>query len=158
MCSEAVKTDLQEFNESLVAARRGSCAKERESDLRRAVTLYTGELLTGFYEPWVPLEQITHSQRFIGAAMDLAHIHERREEYAEAIGLAWQAVEADQLREAPYRALMQLFEASNEPASALAAYERFERVLESELGAAPSSAMRQKAQILKQRVRAPHAA
>jgi DNA-binding SARP family transcriptional activator len=59
-----------------------------------------------------------------------------------AVEAAEAAVRADPLDEAAFRLLMSAYEAGNEPARALLAYERLRRTLDRELGVSPAPATR----------------
>ena len=58
---EAIETDVEEFLRSLRAADRARERTDKIRFLRRAVTLYRGELLNGYYEEWVLAERLHYS-------------------------------------------------------------------------------------------------
>src|SRR5256714_3346414 len=61
-----VTTDVAAFEQALKAAARAGSTTERAQQLTRAVELYQGPLLPGFYEEWILPEQ----QRLAGLFLD----------------------------------------------------------------------------------------
>ncbi|HEU4754914.1 MAG TPA: BTAD domain-containing putative transcriptional regulator, partial [Armatimonadota bacterium] len=139
---ELVWTDIAEFETLLRAAGQAQADRERVGYLERAVELYSGELLAGQYEDWIPSEQARLSDLFFSAASQLTRIWSAGEEPERAIQLAHRMVRLDPLREEAYRELIRLYTAAGQPGAALRQYRELERLLATELGAAPSDLTR----------------
>ena len=147
---EGVATDVNEFALALRTARKTTAAAERREHLGAAVALYRGELLSGLYEDWITQEQVQLSEQFARALSGLIRLLVRQGDTAAAIDHARRAIQVDRLREAPYRDLMRLFIARDEPAAALRVFHELEHALQQELGETPSAAMRRLAHALAQ--------
>ncbi len=142
----AFTTDVAEFEAALRSAAGAEDPAERSSQLGRAVELYQGPLLPGYYEDWVQTERERLEAAFVDAARDLVVLLARGEDrpagIRRALEVAHRAVVAAPLREGPHLALVRLYEAAGQPAVALRHYEELERLLREELDAAPSAAAR----------------
>lgn len=139
---EVVTTDVSEFEASLRKAEGTPSKTGKEQQLGEAIRLYRGELLPGFYEPWIPAEQVRRSEQFVSSAMELSGLLIERREVAAAIALLRRAVEANPLREEPYRELIRTYAARGERGAALETYRVLEQVFKEELGEKPSDVTR----------------
>jgi predicted ATPase/DNA-binding SARP family transcriptional activator len=144
--SAAVSTDVAEFERLLRAAARAAEARERASLLERAVELYRGELLPGCYEEWALQEQMRFGERCADALEQLAAAREAIGDLGGALEATQRAVQADPLREAPYRRQMRLYAALERPAAARETYRELERFFRKELGVSPAAATRELAE------------
>lgn len=139
---EACVTDVTEFEQALRAAERADGSEERVQQLTRAVELYQGELLPGFFEEWVLQERQRLAEAYF-QALEWCIVHlEQRGDLPRALQIARRAVAADPLREGAHRELMRLYVAVGQPAAALRQYRELERILQRELGAVPDEASR----------------
>ncbi len=137
---EAVTTDVAEFEAALRDEQRvEQNADERKQCLVRAVQLYTGELLPGWYEEWTEPERIRLADMYIGALRRLTRLHIETKEYDRAIEYARLSVNADPYREDAYRHLIELYAVTGRPTMALQQYTELERVLQESLGVRPSA-------------------
>ncbi|WP_329331669.1 AfsR/SARP family transcriptional regulator [Streptomyces sp. NBC_00663] len=101
--------------------------------------LLTGEdLLPGWDEDWVLLERERLRQLRLHALDALAEALIRQGRPALAVEVAWAAVRAEPLRESAHRAMVAAHLAEGNVGEALRHYEAFRRLLEEELGVAPS--------------------
>ena len=123
--------DLHEFEAAL-----------DRGELRTAVDLYSGDLLTGCYDDWVLEERERVSQLHLHALERLVGLLEERGEHAEAIRYAERLLRHDPLREDTYRRLMRLHDARGDRVRALRVYHACTGTLERELGVEPSTATR----------------
>jgi DNA-binding SARP family transcriptional activator len=117
------------------------------SDLERAVGLYQGEFLEGFFvgdsvafEEWVLLKREQLGRQALSALHCLAAMVEQRGEYERALPYAWRQVELDPWQDKARRQLMRLLALSGQRASALTQYEAFRHALAEELGVEPARA------------------
>src|SRR5262249_3506221 len=111
---EMVSTDLAEFEAALRASSAGSEAERREG-LARAMTLYRGELLPGFYENWVLGQREWLAETYFQALGRLVSLLEQVGDLPCALEYARQGVLADPLREEARRELMRLLAAAGQP-------------------------------------------
>src|SRR5947209_10446229 len=71
----AVVTDVRQFTQAIEAASRDD-DRERAENLARAVELYQGPLLPGYYEEWIAGEQARLADRFFDALAELVTLTE----------------------------------------------------------------------------------
>ncbi|WP_329453749.1 SARP family transcriptional regulator (plasmid) [Streptomyces sp. NBC_01724] len=101
--------------------------------------LLTGEdLLPGWDEDWVLLERERLRQLRLHALDALAAALVRQGRPALAMEAAWASVRAEPLRESAHRAVVSAHLAEDNVAEAVRHYEAFRRLLDEELGVAPS--------------------
>jgi DNA-binding SARP family transcriptional activator len=144
----AVTTDVAAFEAAVRAglnppAAHGGPPAKRIPCLARAVDLYRGALLPGFYEDWISAEQLRLEALFFEALHPLIALLEQAGDRDRALQYALRGVSVDPLREEPHRELMRLYAAAGQPAAALRQYRDLERKLQQEVGEAPSPATRQ---------------
>ncbi len=112
---------------------------------RRAVDLYRGDFLEGFYvrgapdfEGWWLAERGRLRDMMVGALGALADRHAREGHLDEAIALTRRLLDLEPWREAAHRRLMTWLALSGQRSSALAQYEICRRTLEDELAVEPA--------------------
>jgi len=113
-------------------------------DLERALTLYKGDFLAGFYisesqgfEDWLRSER---ERLRVGVMQTLSHLidfHVERASFDAGIAHAARLLELDPLREDAHRQMMLLLASSSQRSAALAQYDICRRVLADELGVEP---------------------
>jgi tetratricopeptide (TPR) repeat protein len=139
--------DVVEFRRLLENGRtadmQGELSATRQH-LAKAVGLYRGEFLSGFYikdstpfEDWQLIAQESIRRQQATALQRLVEIHAARGQFEQAIdyGRRWLAL--DPLEEAVHRHLMQLYSFAGQHFEALRQYERCRSLLERELGEKP---------------------
>ena len=151
---ETTTTDVSEFETALQSATQAQGQDEQVRLLSKAVALYAGDLLPGYYEDWIPREHQRLAEAFIQAARSLTDILTQAGQWERAIDCARRAVTADPLREESHCDLMRLYAAMERPLEGLRQYRALERVLQEELGESPSPVARALAETLRQRARA----
>src|SRR5262249_27941933 len=130
------------------AAQR-SDPREQTQSLRRAIALYRGELLPGYYEDWIIAERERLAEAYRGALGQLATLLENAGGLSRSIEIARRALALDPLWEEAHCTLMRLYAAAGRRSDALRQYHELERVLREELEAAPSAAARELADVIK---------
>jgi DNA-binding SARP family transcriptional activator len=143
LARDAVTTDVGEFDEAVARAASSPADRDRVLHLSRAVSLYRGPLLAGFYDAWIFPEQQRLAERFVEALGQLTALHEAAGDRATALQAALQAVAADPLREDVHYEVMRLQLAAGHPAKALRQFSELERRLREELDASPAAAARE---------------
>lgn len=142
-------TDVADFEACLSAAKRADSFEERIgalperiAALSKAVALYQGELLSGWYEDWVDSERERLADVFLNALDQLVSDYEREGNLEHALDHAHRLVARDRLREESHAALIRLYGRLGRPADALRQYHELERILQEELNESPSPATR----------------
>ncbi len=131
--------DADAFEEATLAARRS----RDPAAYRAAIDLYAGDLLPGDrYEDWTEGRREGLRQQYLGMLIDLAGLHEERDEYGPAIEALRMAVGKEPTNEGAHASLMRLHSRSGRPEQALAQYERLRDALSRDLGTQPSPTTR----------------
>jgi DNA-binding SARP family transcriptional activator len=141
----AITTDVGEFRAALreaAAVPADNSAAQRIAFFRRAVGLYRGELLPGFYEDWIGPERERLAEEYRNALGELAHALAESGDLAGAIEHARRALALDPWREDAHADLMRFYAAAGRLPDALRQFRELERVLRDEFGLAPSGATR----------------
>jgi DNA-binding SARP family transcriptional activator len=138
----AVTTDVQEFEAALASAAAACSMEEGIAALRRAVALYQGELLPGYYEEWVLAERERLAEAYQDALASLANALGEAGDRAGAIEAGRRLVAANPLREDGHAGLMRSYAAAGRASEALRQYRELERILREELDTSPSTATR----------------
>ena len=131
--------DAEAFEEATLAARRS----RNPAAFRAAIDLYAGELLPGDrYEEWTEGRREELRQLYLALLIDLAGLHEERDEHGPAIEALRKAVGEEPTNEGTHAGLMRLHTRSGRPEQALAQYERLRDALRRELGTQPTPTTR----------------
>ena len=136
--------DVEEFEVAALAVKE-AVANDGVStpDLDRlaaAVELYRGDLLSGFYEDWLVVDQQRLRQLYFRALRNLATIHKSRGEFDDALSYSRRLALLDALNEEAHRDVMRLCLLAGRPNDALLQYEVCYSTLADELGAEPEPA------------------
>ena len=105
--------------------------------LERAVQLYSGELLTTYYEDWVLPERERLRLLYLSSLTFLMRYYQRNDLHEQSLAFGRQVIQHDPLREDVHREMMRLYMADGQRAMALQQYEMCRQVLADELGVAP---------------------
>lgn len=106
-------------------------------ELDRALQLYKGELLEGFYDDWALRERERLHRLYLNCLAYLMHYHKYHEDYEASLACGQQILQCDPLREEIHREVMRLYLASGQRALAARQYERCGEILAAELGITP---------------------
>jgi predicted ATPase/DNA-binding SARP family transcriptional activator len=140
---QQITTDVEEFERDLQAAARGTSPSEQAVLLDRAILRYGGELLPGYYEPWVLTERERLAAAYVAALRRLAAARVQQGDFEGAIDAARRAVQADPLEEEAHYDLIQHYAAAGQGAAARRHYKELERLLKAELEIAPSRSLQE---------------
>jgi DNA-binding SARP family transcriptional activator len=102
------------------------------------VSLARSELLPDWYDDWVVLERERVRQRVLHALEAQCLALARDRQYARSIDVGLAAVASDPLRESAHRAVIAAHLAEGNRVEAVRQFERYRRLLASELGVEPS--------------------
>jgi DNA-binding SARP family transcriptional activator/DNA-binding transcriptional ArsR family regulator len=136
--------DVEEFDDNFARPDHELTEKRaRESleagRLRTCVELYRGDLLAGYFDDWVLVEQDHYRQRYLTALGRLVDATKSSGSYEEALSYARRLTHHDPLSEEAHREVMRLCFLLGRTTDALEQYERCRSVLEEELGTRPST-------------------
>lgn len=116
--------------------------QQREEMIAR----YRGEFLTGFsvddstaFEEWAVVKREQCRRRMLSTLRELAEAYTQRGQYEQALPFARQRIELDPWDEAAHQQLIQLLALTDQRCAALAQYENCRRILQAELGVAPTA-------------------
>ena len=138
------RTDVAEFESQLAAAKQAADRAERISRLTRAVDLYQGELLPGFYQDYFVAEQHRLAERHLQALHALVQELEADGEPERALPYAHHLARLDPLSEEACMALMRLYALQGKPSVVLRQFQEWEARFCTELGQPPEEVMRRK--------------
>ena len=123
--------DVDTFEEAAIAARRAKVPSAYEA----AMGLYTGELLPGDREEaWTEGRRESLRRLYLALLLDLAMLHEEREEYERGIEVFRRLLAEDPAREETHADLMRLNALCGRRQEALQQYERLRENLSREPG------------------------
>lgn len=131
----AYTTDVAVFDRALCSAAAAGTEGERSRWLAEAVRAYGGELLPGYFDPWVVPERLRLAEAFLHAVHQLVLDREAAGDREGALRWAWQAVSVDPLREESHADLSRLLATDGRPEEVLGHYR--ERLLRRVLTGAP---------------------
>jgi predicted ATPase/DNA-binding SARP family transcriptional activator len=146
-----VTLDVAEFNRLIESTqhhhhRRPETCSTCIKRLERAVALYRGDFLAGFFlrdsvafEEWVMVRRERLRQSALFALNTLAAYSARREDYAGMEQAARRQVELDPFREEAHRQLMQALAWAGRPNAALVHYKALNEMLALEMDLSPES-------------------
>jgi predicted ATPase/DNA-binding SARP family transcriptional activator len=145
--SSGYTLDADDFEAELAAAEQAAGRDEARliEHLKAAAALYKGDFLSGFFvdsqafEDWALLERERLRFRATFALDQLVEQCIQRREYDTAQSYISRLLQIDPLREKTYRQGMRLLAHSGQRESAIAQFQACQRVLEQEMGIAPSA-------------------
>jgi DNA-binding SARP family transcriptional activator len=132
--------DVKVFEEAFGSVRGvpgQNVGDECARNLQRAVLLYTGDLLEGWYQDWCVYERERLRQTYLSMLDKLMEFSESRQEYENALLYGVRILRHEPARERTHRRLMRLFYLSGDRTAALRQYERCVAALRAELEVEP---------------------
>lgn len=144
--SKSYWLDVEEFDRSFdvsaVSDREPSSPPGAEpSALRTCVELYRGDLLAGFFDDWVVVDQDLYRQRYISVLRRLVDATKADGAYEEALAHARRLTHHDPLSEGVHKEVMRLCFLLGRTSEAVEQYERCRSILAEELDSEPSQSM-----------------
>jgi len=124
--------------------KQGACLEDTAvCALVKAVELYQGELLEGWYQDWCLFERDRYQQMLLLMLDKLMAHCESCGTYEAGINYGMEILRYDLVRECTHRQLMRLYYLTGDRTGALRLYERCTAVLQQELGVKPAAATEQ---------------
>ncbi len=133
-------TDVEDFERALRVARSQIPDQEKIASLKYSIGLYRGELLPGFYDPWISAARDQISDRHGNALKMLASISEGVGDLSEALEASRRLAVIEPLEEEHHAAVIRLHGLLGDPRSAMRQFRVLERILQEELGDVPTTA------------------
>jgi DNA-binding SARP family transcriptional activator len=126
--------DVESFEGAARAARRA----RDPAAYRAAIELYAGELLPeDRYEEWAQERREELRQLYLTLLVELARLHEEREEFVPAIEALRRVVAAETTHEEAHVGLMRVYAMNGRREEALKQHERLREALSREFGTQP---------------------
>jgi DNA-binding SARP family transcriptional activator len=146
--------DLTAFEEPVRRIQKISISAIQPSharELEKALTLYSGNLLEGWYDDWVLRERERLRTLYLGTLFRLLRYYKQQRGYEDALQYGEVLLREEPLREDIHREMMKLYMLSRQRAQAMRQYEMCRDVLAAELGIPPmEETQRLHAQIVSQ--------
>ena len=124
----AFRLDVDEFERALDG-----------DDIARAVEIYRGDLLAGFYDDWLFIDQDRLRSRFLGALERLTDTEFARGDLEGALVHARRLAAENEFDEEAHRRVMRIAVLLGRHSEAILQFEECRRILSVELGSRPSS-------------------
>jgi len=105
--------------------------------LQSAISMYSGELLEGYYEDWILREREHLRELYLEALVTLMRGLSDQQNWDGALAFGLKVLAEDPLRESIHREVMRLHLRLGQRALALRQYERYACILKDELGVEP---------------------
>ena len=134
--------DIAEFEESFEQARGihgRDLSPAHAAALKRAATLYTGELLEGWYQDWCVFERERFKARYLSTLEKLLEYADARHELEDALLYGEQVLQHDRAHERTHARMMRLHYEAGDRTAALRQYRQCVEVLDREFGARPAA-------------------
>lgn len=131
--------DVEAFEHAAATARRS----REPAAYRAALELYVGDLLPeDIYEPWTEEKREQLRRSYHALLLELAALHEEREEYGSAIEVIRRAAASEPTREEAHAGLMRLYALAGQHQEAILQYERLRNTLRQQFDEEPSVEIR----------------
>jgi len=121
----------------LLALSYDSLQENDVNQLERAMHLYKGELLEGYYDEWALRERERLRSLFVKGQIHLLHYYSHQAAWEQGLACAQTILNLDPLREEIHREMMRLYFKNGQRALALKQYEKCHETLASELDVLP---------------------
>ena len=133
--------DVFQFERAFAAAERTTADKlscECADELRRAVALYEGDLMEGWYQDWCLFHRERLHNNYLVLLEKLMDYSELHHEYDAGLAYGIRLLNRDKVRERSYVRMMRLQYRAGDRAGAIRQFQRCEAALQEELGIKPS--------------------
>ena len=135
---DSIETDVQEYLRRVQLADTSTDPEEKKTHIKRAIDLYAGPLLEGYYAEWATLEQLRFADVYTSALFDLLDLSRESGDVEQAIRAASLLLKDEPTDEGTHCDLMRLYlDACSRPAAAKRQFEELIRMLAAE-GDTPS--------------------
>ncbi len=132
-------TDVMEFMAAMQLADQAKHPHEKLSYLSKAVSMYSGDLLPGYYESWVSGEREKLAEMYLSALRQIEVNSLSTGDKSSAIAALKKIITADPVEEEAYLRLMRLYMEEHRPDLAVTLYQRLETTLKQQMEISPSA-------------------
>lgn len=133
-----VSTDFAEFVAAREAAANPSAPDGELTHLASAVRLYSGELISGYYDEWIAPHRERAAEAYLASLKRIVRLFTEKRDYSSAIDHLHRMLAVDALDERVYRDLLALYSATGQTARGLKYFDQFVLRMRDELNASPS--------------------
>jgi DNA-binding SARP family transcriptional activator len=136
-----VWVDVFSFEKAFAAARQtasGRLSCECADEVRRAVTLYEGDLMEGWYQDWCLFHRERLYNNYLTLLEKLIDYAELHGDYEAGLAYSERLLQRDKVRERSYVRVMRLQYLAGDRAGAIRQFQRCVAALQEELGIKPS--------------------
>ena len=133
--------DVAVFEQAFTVAREvtgKNLSVEQAHTLDKAINVYQGDLLEGWYQDWCLCERERLQTNYLMMLDKMMNYCEAHERYETGLGYGLRVLRYDRARESTHRRLMRLHYLSGDRTAALRQYEHCVAALNEELGVKPS--------------------
>lgn len=135
-----INSDIDEF-ENLIDSSMTEGTEFAIECLKKAVTLYRGEYLEGFYNDWIMEEKNCFESLYLSALERLSKIYIKTKEYGLAEKYLLMILKKDPLSENAHEMLMITYEKMGDRMAMINEYESYCKIIKNELGIGPKKEM-----------------
>jgi len=133
-----LRVDVHEFDAAFDEAIRGGSMRRSVDRLERALAVYRGDLLEGWYLSWCEVERIRLQQRFVTLAGWVLDACVETGEIERGLGVAARVLANERAHERTHRDVMRLLAQGGDRTSAIRQFELCREILRADLGVDPS--------------------
>lgn len=137
-CAPWLWVDVHEFDAAFDDAMRGGTIRRSVDRLERALAVYRGDLLEGWYLSWCEVERVRLQQRFVTLAGWMLDACVETGEVERGLGVAARVLAKERAHERTHRHVMRLLAQGGDRTSAIRQFERCREILQADLGVDPS--------------------
>jgi DNA-binding SARP family transcriptional activator len=130
-------TELESHAQPILTKPHESLVSHEVLELEKALELYSGDLLEGFYDDWALTERERLRSLYIKSQAHLLGYYSHEGGYDKALACGHCILNLDPLREEIHREMMRLYVGCGRRAQAIQQYEKCCKILEEELGVPP---------------------
>lgn len=133
--------DLSAFEDTIHIVHKTppqSLSSHSAGAIERALALYTGELLEGFYEDWIFQERERLHCLYVTALETLMQFHKLENNIPQSLAFAQRLLKVEPFREDVHLAVMKMYQDIGQRFMALKQYEKCRETLEKDMGIPPS--------------------
>jgi DNA-binding SARP family transcriptional activator len=130
-------TELESHAQPILAKPYEALATHEVREMEKALDLYSGDLLEGFYEDWALTERERLRSLYIKSQAHLLGYYGQNGGYDKALACGHCILNLDPLREEIHREMMRLYVDCGRRIQAIQQYDKCCRILDAELGVPP---------------------
>jgi LuxR family transcriptional regulator, maltose regulon positive regulatory protein len=139
-------TDVGEFEELCRKAESSNNAIEKAELYKKALDLYKGSFMEGYYDDWVDEKRQMINNLFFNAGETLLEILEKQDNISEVVNYSRKIIDADNTNETAYESIIKALMKSGNAKGAEDTFKEMKRNFKKELGEEPDDRLIQRIQ------------